>query len=404
MNIFSLVLFVLAAYTGFWVIYVLALPLAATLRRAGRIGEPTLSEDDLPSVAVIVPAHNMSAVIERCVSALYASRYPDEKVQVIVVADHCTDDTADIAAAAGATVLKRDDGPAGKTYTLAWTIDKLNEMNARPDAYVITDATARVDAEFLRQLIAVYLDGEDIVVSHALVDAENQKWFARCLGLTLVHRNYQNWARQELQLSALIEGRGMLYSRQYVKRYGWSLALPGPNTKGPHPTEDWRHGVQAVENGVRVAFADDARVVTPLRASLAAATKQGIRWEKGRMANAYSHALRLLIKGIASRDLVKSLAALDAIQPPVAILGFLCVVLGGLTGFGSDAATTTVIGIAPVCGFVVYGVLVVARGRRDGISPITVLWAPLYLLWRVSSFVLAWSVFDRMTTRSQKKA
>jgi cellulose synthase/poly-beta-1,6-N-acetylglucosamine synthase-like glycosyltransferase len=346
----------------------------------------------------------MSAVIERCVNALQASNYPSDKFQVFVVADHCTDDTAALAESAGANVLVRDEGPAGKTYTLSWTLEKLGEMGVSPDAYVITDATARVEPGFLDALVALYLQGEDIVVSHAVVDAENQKWFARCLGLTLVHRNFQNWARQQLRLSALIEGRGMLYSKQYVDQYGWSLALPGEQTKGSHPTEDWRHAVQAVEQGLRVAFADDARVITPLRETLGEATKQGIRWERGRMANAMTHALRLLGRALRERNAIKVLAALDAIQPPVAILGFLCTVLFALTWFTADSQLAMTLGLAPLCGFFVYGLMVVARGRRDGISPITILWAPVYIAWRFAAFVLAWSIFDRITTRSQKKA
>lgn len=98
-------------------------------------------------------------------------------------------------------------------------------MGRQSDLYVITDATARVETGFLKALVQVYCEGEDVVVRHSLVDAENQIWFARCLGLTLVHRNLQNWARQRLRLSALIEGRGMGYSRKYVEQFGWSLAV-----------------------------------------------------------------------------------------------------------------------------------------------------------------------------------
>jgi len=262
--------------------------------------------------------------------------------------------------------------------------------------YVIVDATARVETGFLGALVAVWQQGEDIIVSHPVLDAENQKWFARCLGLTLVHRNLQNRARQGLGLSAFIEGRGMAYSRHYIQQFGWSLALPTSSRSSTHPTEDWRHAVRAVERGLRVAFADGARVTTPLRSTLTAATKQGMRWERGRMANAATYGVRLLLHGLRQRNLVKSLAALDAIQPPVAILGAFCVIVALLSMLVPGPQLSITLGYFPLALFVLYGLSVVAEGRKDGIKPVTVIWAPVYLLWRCATFVLAWGFLDRL--------
>ncbi|TFH48595.1 MAG: glycosyltransferase [Lysobacterales bacterium] len=403
MTIIEILRTVAIAYAIIWISYVLLLPVYAMLRRPGIESTRCTSIGNSPNIAIIVPAHNMAREIARCIHALQASQYPTDRFHTYVVADHCSDDTAAIAESEGATVLVRDDGPAGKTYTLAWTLKELEEMGTLYDLYVVTDATARVEPGFLSALVDVHRLGEDIVVGHAVVDAENQKWFARCLGLTLVHRNLQNWARQQLGLSSLIEGRGMAYSRKYVEQYGWTLAAPKLVEGTTHPTEDWRHGVQAVEQGLRIAFADDARVITPLRGTLAAATKQGVRWERGRMANATTNAVRLLFRGIRERSSIKILAGVDAIQPPVAVLGVVCVGVFAFSWLTADTRLELTFGMAPLCGFFLYGLIVVARGRKDGISPITVLWAPVYLVWRFTSFVLAMGLFDRLNNRSKKK-
>jgi cellulose synthase/poly-beta-1,6-N-acetylglucosamine synthase-like glycosyltransferase len=325
-----------------------------------------------------------------------------DRVEIYVVADHCEDDTAERAQEAGASVLIRADGPAGKTYTLAWSLDALTERGVVPDMYVIVDATARVEREFLAALAALWQQGEDIVVSHPVVDAENQQWFAQCLGLTLVHRNFQNWSRQRLGLSSLIEGRGMAYSRAYIQRHGWRLALPTVTSSGSHPTEDWRHGVQAVEHGYRVAFADDARVITPLRDSLTAATQQGVRWERGRMANAATHAVRVLLRGLWQRNALKVFAALDAIQPPVAILGAFCLGLAVFSVVFPGQRLGMLLSFLPLLLVGIYGLVVVARGRRDGIKVTTVIWAPVYLAWRCAAFVLAWAFLDRLDLKRKK--
>jgi hypothetical protein len=216
-----------------------------------------------------------------------------------------------------------------------------------------------------------------------------------------VHRNLQNWSREQIGISALLTGCGMAFSREYIQRFGWSLALP--KTQGAHPTEDWRHAVRAVEEGYRVGYADEARVATPLRGSLAEATQQGARWERGRLINASTYALRLLWRGLCNRDHVKVFAALDAMQPPVAILAALSVALALLTYLvRSETLLLGVLGYLPLILVALYGVIVVVRGRQDGISPTTVFWAPVYILWRCSAFILAWAFLDRVKIPKQE--
>src|ERR1700735_3355228 len=57
----------------------------------------------------LVPAHDESLLIERCVQSLVAMRTTRITATVVVIADNCEDDTAALARAAGATVLERRD-------------------------------------------------------------------------------------------------------------------------------------------------------------------------------------------------------------------------------------------------------------------------------------------------------
>lgn len=403
MGAVKILLAVLSTYAAFWAFYVVLLPILARLKPDATATATMLPRSAWPDVVVIVPAHNMEGHILRCVDAIRACDYPGDRLTVVVVADNCTDATTEQARSVGVMVLVRDEGPAGKTYTLAWALRALADHGIAPEMYVITDATARLEPGFLRALAFRMQLGHDIVVGHSVVDAANQQWFARCLGLTLVHRNLQNRARERLDLSSLIEGRGMAYSRAYIQRHGWSLALPTSLQPGSHPTEDWRHGVRAVEHGFRVAFADDARVMTPLRDNLAAATQQGVRWERGRMANAGSHAVRLLMLALRTRSRHMTFAALDAIQPPVAILAALCLMAAALTAVTTDVRLLLALGLAPLCLMLLYGIHVVAQGRRDGIPLATVAWAPVYVLWRSLAFVVAWASLDRFRITSGRK-
>ena len=57
--------------------------------------------------AIFIPAHNEEVVISDIVDNLQGINYPKELYDVFVVADNCTDKTADTAAKAGAKVLVR---------------------------------------------------------------------------------------------------------------------------------------------------------------------------------------------------------------------------------------------------------------------------------------------------------
>jgi biofilm PGA synthesis N-glycosyltransferase PgaC len=54
-----------------------------------------MTDEELPTVSVIVPAHNEAAVIDRCLNSVKAQDYPHDKLEIIVVDDGSTDGTAD---------------------------------------------------------------------------------------------------------------------------------------------------------------------------------------------------------------------------------------------------------------------------------------------------------------------
>ena len=210
---------ILIVYVAFWTCYVVLPPLLAIFGRS-RNACPARGVDDavMPRIAVLIPAHNMEAVIADCLDSLWSCGYPRDLVRIFVIADHCTDQTAERAEACGATALNRNVGPAGKTYALGWTIDELAHRRVDADLYVITDATARVKSGFLAAFAARWLQGEDIAIGHSVLDSKNTRWFAQCLGLALVHRTVQKPCPGASGLSALIIGCGMAYSRQYIQQ------------------------------------------------------------------------------------------------------------------------------------------------------------------------------------------
>src|SRR3954463_5963475 len=99
--------------------YLLALLGAATRGRR----PPAPATAGRLEFAVVIPARDEEGAIEEALASLDAVDYPRERVERIVVADNCSDATAETAARAGATVWARsDDAAGGKGAALEWAL------------------------------------------------------------------------------------------------------------------------------------------------------------------------------------------------------------------------------------------------------------------------------------------
>src|SRR4051812_22547884 len=87
------------------------------------------------------PGRGQGAEIGRALAALRALE--GLQIELVVVADRCTDATAQLARAAGASVLERTDGPPGKGAALAWALERVLAESRPPDAIAVVDADCR---------------------------------------------------------------------------------------------------------------------------------------------------------------------------------------------------------------------------------------------------------------------
>ena len=103
-------------------------------------------------VAVLVPAHNESAGLRPTIADIKPQLRGGD--MLIVVADNCSDDTAAVAAAAGADVIERNDlSKIGKGYALDWGVRHLSKD--APAIVVVIDADCRIAANSIDRLARV---------------------------------------------------------------------------------------------------------------------------------------------------------------------------------------------------------------------------------------------------------
>jgi cellulose synthase/poly-beta-1,6-N-acetylglucosamine synthase-like glycosyltransferase len=130
-----------------------ALALAALFRALGaRRRRPPAPEGPLPSLSLIVAAHDEQGVIEEKVRNALALDYPPERFEVIVACDGCTDATAERARAAGADlVLELPRG--GKIRAQDAAVER-----ARGELVAFSDANSMWQADAARALAGAFSD------------------------------------------------------------------------------------------------------------------------------------------------------------------------------------------------------------------------------------------------------
>ncbi|MBP7250272.1 MAG: glycosyltransferase, partial [Selenomonas sp.] len=114
--------------------------------------------------ALVVAAHNEHAVIGELVENLQQLNYPKDMYDIYVIADNCTDDTAEIAAKAGALVhVRTHPTKKSKGYALDWMFDRLFKMEKQYDAICVFDADNLVHPQFLMEMNNRLCKGDKVI-------------------------------------------------------------------------------------------------------------------------------------------------------------------------------------------------------------------------------------------------
>ena len=378
-----------------------------TLAAAALVAEGPLPSFGSPTsrVTVLVPAHNESGLIARCIRSLAAQNYPPELFEIVVIADNCTDSTAAIAQQAGAMVLIRDDPAArGKGQALRWAMDRVLAVIDPPDAVVVVDADSVAEPELLAALVARLEQGASAVQAEYLMlpDVASTAADLRAAGILLFHR-VRSTGRTRLGLPCTLVGNGMLFSRSLLEAHPWAAFSQA---------EDLEYSVDLRLAGVRPVFAGAGCVRGPMPAQGRAAQVQRQRWEGGRLHVARTRLLQLLAAGIRHPVTGPLDAALDLAVPPLGLLA-----VAALGGVG----LSTALGLAGIIPLVValpwFGAaggiaLFVVVGLRAGGAPRSMYRslarAPIFLASKVigtgqvvrGSGDATWVRTERLTDRS----
>jgi cellulose synthase/poly-beta-1,6-N-acetylglucosamine synthase-like glycosyltransferase len=357
--------------------YLLVLTLLSARAQPIRPRSRTLKFD------VIVPAHNEAEVIERTVSSLRNIDWPADRFRVLVVADNCTDTTANLARAAGAEVLERHDPTLrGKGYALAFAFQSSRERNWA-DAVAVIDADAEVSSNLLEAYAGRIEQGIQAVQVHYGILNPMASWRTRLITIAkAAFHIVRSRARERLKLSCGIRGNGWCVTHELLKRVPYQAYSL---------TEDLEFGIDLGLAGYRVAYADEAHSDAEMVTNEKVASTQRRRWEDGRFAMIRMRTLPLLRRALRRADRVSLDLALDLLVLP---LSYVTLNVGLLIICASIALYWHLVGVAwlwlalacaaSLLAYVLRGWQLSGIGAR-GIFDLARV--PLFLTWRVLSLL-----------------
>lgn len=358
-------------------LYLGALALLARPRRpAGVLAAPAW-----PTVRfdVLVPAHDEALDIERTVRGLRSLEYPAHLYRVLVIADNCSDRTAEIARGAGAHVLERHDrARRGKGYALTWGFEA-SRRDAFADAVVVVDADTTVPAGMLGAFAARLDAGEQALQADYGVRNPGDSWRTRLMTIALaLFHGVRSEGRERCGLSCGLRGNGMCFTHALLARV-------------PHRAhsivEDLEYGIDLGMAGVRAGYVGDVTVLGAMPATGRDAASQRERWEGGRFAVSRRYALPLLRAAVTRRSLLLADLAVDLLVPPLTY-----VVLAAAAGLALSAllvardlapagvALPWLIAAVALLGYLARGCQRSGLGLRAAAALAA---APLYIIWKL---------------------
>jgi len=320
-------------------------------------------------LAIVVPAHNEESGIAATLKSLMSLSEADGNAQVVVVADNCTDNTAQAAALCGARVMTRQNQDfRGKGYALDHAFNILLKEDFF--AFAVVDADSVAEPDFIPVLRNYFGRGAKALQVRYTVLNTNDTARTRLAELGLLAFNVlRPRARHAMGLSAGIFGNGFALHRTTLEKVPYTATSV---------VEDLEYHLRLIKAGIRVHFAEESSVCGEMPTTSRGAETQRARWEGGRLRMMLEHVKPLMTEVLKGRlHLMEPLA--DLLLLPlsyhVLILLFLCVM---------PFASAKIMGVAGLLAVLAYILMAARIGNISCLQLGKVLiQVPHYLLWKI---------------------
>ncbi|HCS11782.1 MAG TPA: N-acetylglucosaminyltransferase [Clostridiales bacterium] len=266
-SIFNLIIFII--FTGFYS-YQIFYVFVALLSKS-----KNLDASKNHKYAVVIAARNESAVIAQLIKSIKKQNYPSELLDIYVVADNCTDNTALVAKKAGARVFERFNKQlVGKGYALDYAFKNIIKSNKCYEGYFVFDADNLLDENYVIEMNKVFDNGYRIITSYRNSKNYDTNWLSAGYSLWFLREaKYLNNSRMILNTGCAISGTGFMVSDEIIrKNNGWKHHLL---------TEDIEFTIDNALQGEKIGYCGNAVLYDEQPYIFKQSWNQRLRWAKG---------------------------------------------------------------------------------------------------------------------------
>ncbi|MEG5000852.1 glycosyltransferase family 2 protein [Microcoleus sp. B4-D4] len=338
------------------------------------------TKEPRPKIAVLIPAYNEAAGIAATISTILPQLTPQDRL--LVIADNCTDATAEIARNFGATAIERHDTERkGKGYALDFGLQSI--ASDPPEVVIMVDADCICESDSIETLARVSMAKQRPVQATYLMEQPpdpTPKDSISALAF-LVKNLVRPSGLKQLGFPSLLTGTGMAFP--------WLIIRDVPLASG-NIVEDMQMSLDLAIAGHPTVFCPEARVTGCLPQQQEAAKGQRTRWEHGHIQTLLTQTPRLATASIEQQRFDLMAIALDLSVPPLSLLvaiwlaAFAASIVAAIIGASAIPAI-----LLAVQGLLILVSIVGAWGKfgRADISGATLLSVPFYILWKIPLYL-----------------
>ncbi|MEA5507021.1 glycosyltransferase family 2 protein [Halotia wernerae UHCC 0503] len=331
-------------------------------------------------VTVLVPAHNEEVVIRS--TLLDIKSQLQKQHHLVVIADNCSDATAEIARAVGATVIERHDPLlTGKGYALDYGLRFIE--SEPPDVVVFIDADCKVEPGAIEQLTQYAIATKrPVQATYLMSKPSNSSPKASVSAFAFKVKNLvRPLGLAQMKIPCLLTGTGMAFP--------WSVISTVDLANG-YIVEDMKLGLDLTIAGHTPVFCPQANVTALLPQQAQATKSQRTRWEHGHLKSLLTYVPVLLKSSVEQKRLDLLISALDMCVPPLSLLVLIWLLLTAVSlVFGVLTALWMPVAFLATAGlFLLIAILGawVKFGRTD--LPLQeLLTVPFYVIWKIPIYL-----------------
>ncbi|MBQ7699945.1 MAG: glycosyltransferase family 2 protein [Clostridia bacterium] len=235
--------------------------------------------DKINKFGLIIPARNEENVVAGLIESIQKNNYPQDKLQIFVIAHNCTDKTAEIARKYGVTVYEYnnpEENTMGYAFKYLFSCIERDYGTQNYDGFFLFNADNLLDINYISKMNDAYnyYDGESVITSYRNSKNFGSNIISGLYGIYfLAGCRLESCGRTVLGCSTRVQGTGYLINSKIVKN-GWPYVSL---------TEDWEFTADQILYDNKIRYCDDAIFYDEQPTNIKIMWRQRVRWARGHL-------------------------------------------------------------------------------------------------------------------------